>query len=260
MLKKVLAVLLAVTVLLALAACGKQENLTDPFGTLPFDEQAITINEAVGSVTLRADSEFVIAYDQDGIVVALDSVDQSAAAICAAYSGFTGKSLAHVAWELLELQLEFYHTVSQGYILLKVHPGSTIPRASFLSNVADDLRKNAEGYQVITVTLEDQNSDGFINYDKAMEILKLFLHDQSIVCSETHADGLYAVKSTTVNGEISEFTLDAGNGVLTVLFDEENMEAVDKTEEVEIPESDIFDPVADYEPTPEEQLGEDTTN
>ena len=119
-----------------------------------------------GVLCLRVNPEIAIHYDADGNVTKLESRNADANAIVEAYADYEGKPAREVVAELVTAIGEAGYFVEEiegerRQITIEIEAGSALPSATFLTDVADEVR--------IAVNAHDWASpvrlDGITDYD-----------------------------------------------------------------------------------------------
>ena len=206
--KKFFAMILCLAMVLAMAACGGNSA---PAGT-PTDDLAST-PEAAGVLFLSTGAEFRVIFDTEGLVIAVNSSNESAAEILLDYPEAIGRPCDNVVSNLITLTASSGLHLATRVIVIKEAPGSKVPSASFLESVRVDAAA-ATDYDVVLITADQLTADGYITADAAKDILtrQLKLTDVQIACSEV-VDDLYTL-TYEENGAEMEYKIRAVTGTV----------------------------------------------
>lgn len=205
-LKKIFTSLLCVAMLLALVACGNDSAST----TKP---QAENAPEAAGVLFVSTGAEFKVIFDTEGLVIAVDSMSDSAAEILLDYPEAIGLPCDKVVSNLVTLTAESGLHLATRVIVIKEAPGTKVPSASFLESVRVDAAAATE-FEVVLITADTLTGEGYITADAAKDILtkQLKLTDVQIACSEA-VDDTYTLTFEEEGAEL-EYKINAVTGTV----------------------------------------------
>ncbi len=202
----------AVLALSLLAGCGAQT-----------DERSSSGNEAVGAVLLSVNPEIEVEYDEAGLVLEIEGLNEDGRTVVEGEKDYQGKDCRTVVRELIR---EIY---DDGYfggtldgqtknIVLKLEEGSVYVSDEFLQDVADAAREAVQGCsigaKVMTVSEGDLDDDGRIGQNKAKELVlaQMGLEHASFRDHEYELDdGVYEFEFTA-DGVEYEYEVDARTG------------------------------------------------
>lgn len=187
------------------------------------DDTTPSKNGAVGTILLSVNPEIEIEYDRNGLVVAMNGLNEDGRQIVATYPNFVGKDCKQVMGDLVrkiydagcfELEVEG----NPKNIVVKLEEGSAYPDDKFLQAVADSVRLavSDQGGQSDTMVVDraDLDQQGRIGLEKAKELVlaQLGFSEADFTDKEYELDdGCYELEFT-VNGVEYEYEVDAYSG------------------------------------------------
>lgn len=221
--KKILSVLLCAALLLCFAGCAKKPvtEVTPTFET----------PEASGVLFVSIGAEFKVVYDTEGLVVAVDGINDEANQVIFTYSDAIGAACDTVISKLVEKTVELSANGNNRVVVIKQAPSSNAPSAKFLEDVRLDAA-GATDFEVVLILADTLTEDGNISADAAKDILtrQLKLTDVTMTCSDI-VDDRYTLTFET-DGAEQEYQVDATTG--TVILQS-------SADEVVIPDFDNLD-------------------
>lgn len=253
--KKILAFLLAVTMILALAACGKKpvEQPNKP-GVDEDDPRMI------GMLVLSTEAVVNVSYDQEGNVLAMEGSNTEGADLIGEMSEYEGKPCADILASLLKAAAAKNLVLET--VVLKQSFGSTLPNDKFLDELVSKVQAAADADNVITsviaVGADKLDENGYINLDTAKTILlqKLGLEKASTLDGVPTPDGNGEYMIYLQEGDLSgTFMVHAVTG-LTRQLTEDELRQIEGVGDEEIP-ADVEENI-DNLPT-EEGVSDETT-
>lgn len=186
--KKILAILLAVTMILALAACGKKpvEQTSKP----GVDEEDPRM---IGMLVFSTEAVVNISYDQEGNVLAMEGHNTEGVDLVGEMSDYEGKPCADIIATLLKSAAS--KSLVLETVVIKQSFGSNLPNDKFLDDLVSKAQAAADTDNVITnviaVGTDKLDENGYINLDTAKTILlqKLGLDKASTLDGVPTPDG-----------------------------------------------------------------------
>lgn len=214
--KKTLAILLSAVMLLGIfTGCSTTPAVPT---TMPTETIETAEPTAIGMLTLNANATVEVLYDADGLVLAAEGTDENGIAIAKALGDPLGQTCSDALTTL------YGHSVDAGYItedtksiVIKQAFGSQQPSDTFLQNLTAELQTAAEAVTVITVSVDELDSNGYIGTDKAKEILATHLGldaDTTIEGNPAPTDEIYSFTITT-NLATAYYAVNANTGLVT---------------------------------------------
>lgn len=209
-LKKFLATVLCVIMVLSLAACGEEPAAT------PTKPDLSNTPEAAGVLFVSTGAEFKVIFDTEGTVIAVDSGNETAAEILLDYPEAVGRPCDNVISNLVTLTADSGLHRATKVIVIKEAPGCKLPSASFLESIRVDTVASTQ-LEVVLITADSLTAEGYITAEAAKDILtrQLELTDVQIACSQVSED-LYTL-TYEQNGAEMEYEINAVTG--TVLLE-----------------------------------------
>lgn len=176
-----------------------------------------------GKILLSVNPEIEIEYDEDGIVVELEGVNDEGREIVKKYSDFVGKDSETVVKELVQEIYDsgyFSDTIdgNSRNIIVKLEDGSSYPDNGFLERVANGVRDAVNVNQItsqpVVVDKTDVSGSGIIGLEKAKESALTQAGVKSAIFSESEydrEDGVYEFEFVS-NGIEYDYEVDALSG------------------------------------------------
>ncbi len=224
-LKSTLAVMASgVLALTLLAGCGKQPSKAT---------RAASEEKAAGTLLLSVNPEIKVEYDDGGLVLEIEGVNDDGRSIVTGMKEYQGKDCRTVVNELVMEVCEagYFDVTVDGHtknIVLKLEEGSVCPDDDFLEEVAEGAREAVKTYDIgsetMTVQEEDLDDKGYIGQDKAKELVlaQLGLTSASFNDHEYELDdGVYEFEFSA-NGVTYEYEVDALTGKILEADFEDN--------------------------------------
>ena len=210
--KKMLSVLLVLALSLCLfAGCGNDQPGTNA-------EEDSGKPADVGMLVFNANAAVEICYNAEGLVYSLNGLDENGMLISDRMGKYIDQPCASVLKDLADLCIaaEFL-TEETPAIILKQGIGSFLPEEDFLHNISVDLRNLVESVPVIIIPENRLNSNGFINFETAKELVANYLDlevGDNITGDSEAIQGLYAM-SLSSSQHVFLYTVDATTGTVT---------------------------------------------
>ena len=206
-------VLVFVCVLGLMAGCVSEEPIqtTAPIETT----QDLKDGELAGILLVNAGASVEIMYDINGIVTQVAGYGANGLIIGSEYKFEEGIEVDTAVQEIVALCVEKeFIPKAENVIVLKQIIDSALPTENFLDDAVIAAYNGCQDTPIVIVTNENLDSNGYINSEKAEEILceALALHDTSTIAGRytTHA-GLYYF-TAKVNDQDVYYTVDATSG------------------------------------------------
>ena len=162
----------AVLTLSLLAGCGASQ----PSGT----QQSASESGVAGTVLLSVNPEIEVEYDNGGLVLEIEGINDDGKTVVAGFEDYKGKDCRTVVNELVKEIYEsgYFNNTVDGHaknIVLKLEEGSAYPDDDFLEEVAEGVREAVKTCgitsETMTVQEDDLDDEGRIGQDKAEEIV-----------------------------------------------------------------------------------------
>ena len=212
--KTILSLILAFVCLLGLmAGCAAEEPVqtTAPIETT----QDLKDGELAGILLVNAGASVEIMYDINGIVTKVAGYGANGLIISEIYNFEENTKADTAIQEIVALCVEKeFIPKAENVIVLKQIVDSALPTKNFLDDAIVAAYHGCQDTPIVLVTNEDLDANGYINSEKAEEILceALALHDTSTIAGRytIHA-GLYYF-TAKVNEKNVYYTVDATNG------------------------------------------------
>lgn len=253
-LKKFLAILLAVCLVLVFVACGKNDeakdntpNATDPQPSEKTDAPAnVDTSDAIGAFALIGEQQIIVYYDEDGKVVAITDRNESPL-----FEKQLGKVAAEATKEILA---DTAAPVATKYLLIIQRPGAVAVNKDFFPAIEKEAKALLSDIPVILSTAADQNELGYMSKTTAIAVLDAYLghpDDTTYVSTETAIDGYYHISAS--GATTADFTVGALYGAVELIIDDGSSEGFDAPTDDYIGDDFITDgPTEDYtDPTEE---------
>lgn len=244
-LKKLLAILAVAAMLVCvLAGCGDQ---TAPQQTAPATGEQTQNNAADtnpnGMLVLSTEASVKITYDADGMVLAVEGINDYGIILADEYTDYEGKSCADAVKELLVASVNSGNlSPDVKNVVIKLAVGSTQPGTNFLETIGtaaqDTLTAEGSSAKVTLIDVADLDEEGYISLDTAKALLMNQLGVEKLDAyygSETPSNGAY-VCTVDVGGVESAYSIDAVTGLIGEATEEDLMndpEATEPSEEYE---------------------------
>ena len=261
--KKFLAVLMSAVLLLGiLAGC----NADQPAGTDTTDG-AVSTPMAAGMLVLNANASVNISYDDDGLVLDVEGIDDDGSSLAGEYTDYLGKSCSEAVCDLIgNSKVVGYLSNEANYVMIKLAMDSALPGATFLETIQKDaeaaIAQAQSNAKLVFLTEENLDDEGYINLESAKQLLLAHLALESFDTLDGTTEPINGVYGFAVTAGALEgdFMVDAVTGVVfegqlegissgDEQLDEE-VDNIDTTEEVFV-EDETTDPTQPPESTPE---------
>ena len=206
--QKFLSALLCAALLLCVAGC-KQEPAP---ATLPVNNTP----EPAGVLFVSIGAEFKVIYDTDGLVIAVDSITDTAADVIISLEEIYGVPCDQLVSQLVKETISAGKHPYNRVVVIKQAPGSAPISSTFLEDVRIDAAAVTD-YEVVLIPAENLTDKGYITGEAAVDILtrQLKLTDVTMSCVDNTA-GAY-VLTFELEGAEQEYQIDAVTG--TVFLD-----------------------------------------
>lgn len=185
--------------------------------------EAANENGSIGTVLLSVNPEIEVSYDDDGMVVEVEGVNDDGRSISENYTGYQNKDCQTVIAELVQdiYDSGYFSETIDGHtknIVLKLEAGSAYPDDDFLEGVAQSVKDVAEansiGASTVAVDEDDLDDSGYINQTTAEELVlaQLGLDTAEFTIHEYELDdGVYEIEFTA-GGIEYDYEVDAATG------------------------------------------------
>ena len=205
-----------------LAGCGATPATTADNQPAGSAGQSSTVRTA-GTLLLSVNPEIEIDYDDDGLVVEVEGVNDEGRSVVGSYSGYEGKECRSVVAELVGEIYEAGHfnQTIDGHdrnVVVKLEQGSGYPGEDFLRGIEDDVRSTVGTFglesDALAVAPEQLDERGYIGLDAAKDIVlsQLGLSEASFNDHEYELDdGVYELEFSA-GGVEYEYEVDARTG------------------------------------------------
>ena len=205
----------AVLALSLLAGCGASQTSGA--------QQSAAESGAAGTVLLSVNPEIEVEYDNGGLVLEIEGVNDDGKTVVAGFDDYKGKDCRTVVKELVKeiYASGYFNSTVDGHaknIVLKLEEGSAYPDDDFLEEVAEGVREAVKTCgipsETMTVQEDDLDDKGRIGKDKAKELVlsQLGLNAASFNDHEYELDdGVYEFEFSA-NGVEYEYEVDARTG------------------------------------------------
>ncbi|MBS6196667.1 MAG: PepSY domain-containing protein [Clostridiales bacterium] len=214
------AVSIAALSALLLTGCGANSSETSTAAPAADTTADTTV---AGTVLLSVNPEIEVDYNQKGMVVEIEGLNEDGKKIIGGYSDYKGSECDAVINELVKKIYEsgyFDQTVGGNTknIVIKLEEGSSYPDEAFLEEIAQGVQNTVKEWALttspMTIDHEDYDENGYIGLDKAKELVLAQLGIQEASFTEKDYeldDGVYELEFTA-NGTEYEFEVDAVSG------------------------------------------------
>ena len=245
-----LGAVLAMVLTVSLAACT---------GSQTSDQAANTVDNKTavsGTILLSVNPEIEVEYDDQGMVLEIEGVNDDGKTIVADYEGYKGKECAAVVNELVQKIYEsgYFEKQLDGRvknIVVKMEDGSAYPDDDFLEEVVEGVRNAIDkcGVKSSAMVVDDDDLDdkGRIGIEKARELVLAQLGLTEAQFSEREYeldDGVYELEFTA-NGVEYEYELDAFTGKVLEADFENNDDWDDDAKDDDLDDDDKDDDIDD---------------
>lgn len=208
--KKLLSILLCTALLLCFAGCKDKEE-----ASAPTQAPVASTPETAGVLFLSVGTEFRVIYDTDGLVVAVESTNDTAAELLSSNDDAIGTACDLVVSDLIERSIAAGKHPQTRVVVIKQAPDSASPSAAFLENVRIDAAAVTD-YEVVLILADTLTQEGYITADQAKDILtrQCKLTDVNIRCSDVE-DGFYTL-TFEIDGAEQEYKINAVTGTVVL--------------------------------------------
>lgn len=232
-LKKILSITLSTALaLVLLSGCGSSKTAGN---TLPE-----ATDKAIGTVLLSVNPEIEVEYNDKGLVLEIEGVNDDGKSVVSKSDEYKGKDCRTVLKELVKEIYEagYFEKTMDGHtknIVLKLEKGSAYPDDDFLENVTAGIHEAIKdcgiGSSPMTVLEDDLDDDGRIGQEKAKELVlaQLGLTSASFNNHEYELDDNVYEFEFTSNGVEYEYEVDALTGKIL----EANFEGNDDWDDID---------------------------
>ena len=212
--KKFFAILLAVAMIFALAACNQADapETTATPTTAPTEKAS----EPIGVLYLTFGAAIEMVYDEDGKVLELTGNNEAGNAIAEECQNQLGKECVFAARKILRYISDNQLIGDAKTVALRVGKGDPLPDEEFLDTIITDcqylLDEECTGLKMVKIHDERLTENGELNLDAALRLASYFLGvpEEDISGNNEPFEGAYTLSS----GEKS-CSVDAFNGLVT---------------------------------------------
>ena len=204
--KKLLAGVLALMMVIGLLACGKEETPAPPADGQEITETPIA---SIGTVVLVGTSRTIMHYNSEGNVVAIS--DQNG---IACFSSLVDKPCAEAAGQIIQ---ESKNDFTAPFLLIKQNAGSLEPDEKFLQGIVAAVKKELGDLPMIVSPAADQNAMCYFSAETAKAVLAAYLgnpEDMTYTVTSDAENGYYQISTSSANGTLS-YTVGALYGSVT---------------------------------------------
>jgi len=253
--KKVLSLILAVAMLI----CIISGCVAEPAPTTTAPEESFTVADpqAAGMLVFNANAVAEISYDSEGLVLSAEGLDENGAAAVKALGEVLGESCSKVITGLMQ------HCIDTGFVtkdlktaVIKMALGSAAPGESFLENLAAEAQKLTDSLSVIAIGTDALDANGYINFEKATELLTTHLGLSGDVKISGPAEPVEEAYSFTLKTDLvtEYYSVNANTGAVSIASEAADPDFDENTDET------AFDPNAQetVQETVQENIPEDT--
>lgn len=212
--KSILALLLVFACLLGLLAGCKtdkqKEETTSPTETTA----ALQEGELAGILLVNAGASMEIMYDIKGSVLQVEGYGENGLALTEDYAHVRGDSVTKTVTSIVKKCVKKDYLPEGDLIIIKHIIGSASPKKTFLEDAVMAALKAAENANIIAVTTDDLDSNGYISSTKAAAILAQYLNledGNAIQGRYTAHAGVYYF-TAEIDGVDVYYTVDGANG------------------------------------------------
>ncbi len=215
-LRKILSITLSTALtLVLLSGCGSSKTAGN---TLPE-----ATDKAIGTVLLSVNPEIEVEYNDKGLVLEIEGVNDDGKSVVSKTDEYKGKDCRTVLEELVKEIYEagYFDKTMDGHtknIVLKLEKGSAYPDDDFLEDVTTGIHEAIKdcgiGSSPMTVLEDDLDDNGRIGQEKAKELVlaQLGLTSASFNNHEYELDDNVYEFEFTANGVEYEYEVDALTG------------------------------------------------
>ena len=203
-----------------LSGCGTSQTSGK---VQPETTQASAESKAAGTVLLSVNPEIEVAYDNSGLVLEIEGMNEDGKSVVKGVDEYKGKDCQTVVNEIVKEIYEagYFDETMDGHtknIVLKLEEGSSYPGDDFLEKVAEGVREAVKtcgiGSNAMTVQEAELDDQGRIGQEKAKKLLlaQLGLTSASFNNHEYELDDNVYEFELSANGVEYEYEVDARTG------------------------------------------------
>lgn len=240
-LRKLIAVLMSAIMLLGLlVGCNNNEG-TETSGSTDATDSTSATPKASGLLVVNANGAVNVFYDQDGMVLELEGIDDDGSALIAGYEDYLGESCSSVVCTLIENSVNTGALDRTRFVMVKQAVGSSLPGTNFLEELKSDAQAMLDALnstaKLLVIGEEDLDQNGYIDLISAKDMALAYLDMadfDSFDGESTPTDGTYYF-TVTFNGIEEYVSVNAVTGLVSNAFldmpeDEEQTENLPDTE------------------------------
>ncbi len=173
--KKLLTLLLAVTMVFGLLACGKEP--TEPDETSIETTFDITKAPVTGKIIISSTAALTISYEASGLVTGVEPSNDEGVAMFNSDKDYVGNSCVDVVADLVDKFIQDKALTKS--LVIKPVPGSSMPNGNFLNTLVSTAQATADDAltttTVILVPLNKLDAYGFIDTESAKSVVLAYL-------------------------------------------------------------------------------------
>lgn len=168
-LRKLFAVLMSAVMLLGLlAGCNNAGNA----GTTAATEDTTMANPiASGMLVVNANASVNVSYDNNGLVLELEGIDDNGKELVSEYQDYLGESCSTVVCTLIKNSSAVGYLTESNYVMIKQAVGSQLPGTNFMEELTTDAKAALEAVKSSALLLvfaeKDLDENGYINLESA---------------------------------------------------------------------------------------------
>lgn len=207
-LKKVFALLMCAALLLCVVGCGKEPAPNNN----PTGDDAL---EAGGVLFVSVGAEFKVVFDTEGLVIAVDPLNGTAADVLSSYDTYTGADTKTVVSELVKQTIAGENNGESRVVVLKQAPGGQVPSKKFLEEVRQAAVAVTD-FEVMLIEAKDLADGGYVTPDAAKDILTRQLKLTNVTMSHSEVvDDCYTI-TFELDGSELEYKVNAATGTVII--------------------------------------------
>lgn len=210
--KKIFAILLALAMLLALAACGETDAAPTTVPTTAPTEAATP----AGTLYMTFGAAIEMVYDEEGEVLELTGKNEAGKTIAQACQNQLGRECVFAARAILRYTSDNQLIGDARTVAVRLGKGDPLPEEDFLDTIITDCQYLADeectNLKMVKIHDERLTEDGELNSDAAKRLASYFLDvpEADITGDNEPVDGAY-----TLTGGEKSCTVDAFTGLVT---------------------------------------------
>ncbi len=217
----------------ALCGCGSSGASGTASGITSRAPSTAADPSPAGAVLLSVNPEIEIEYDQRGLVLEVEGLNDDGRNIVGRYGDFSGKTCQAVLNELVQeiYSAGYFEKTVDGHdknIVIKLENGSVSPDSTFLEDLARSIQETADACGITSAAMavdqDDLDDRGYISLEKAKELALAQLGLQSAAFRDHSCkldDGVYELEFTA-DGVTYEYEVHARTGKILEADTERN--------------------------------------